>query len=268
MMRRQQKFLIQAICLAVLTVPAFAVDQAKSASLSTEQEKLSYAFGYNIGKNFSTHQIDIDANTLIRALKAGLSGAPSEMTPAQTQEILLQFQKNMAAKQAEALKQASEENLKAGATFTQTFLAAKDVHTVKVNNDTLAYQIKTAGTGATPTAADSVSIIYEGKLVNGQVFDSTKRNADKPITLKVSQVIPGMQKILTMMPVGSTWQMVIPPALAYGPQGIRGSIIGPNATLVFDLTLTAIAAQAPVAGAANTPAPSAWSRLLHALHIG
>jgi len=268
MMRMQQKFLMSILFSVVLTVPAFAAEQAQTAGLSTDQEKLGYAFGYNIGKNFAAHQIAIDSNTFMRALKAGLAGAPSEMTPAQTQEILLQFQKNIAAKQAEALKQAGAENLKSGEAFMQTFLAGKGVHTAKIGNDTLAYQIKTAGTGAVATATDSASIVYEGRLVTGQVFDSTKRNANKPITLKVSQTIPGMQKILTMMPVGSTWQVVIPSTLAYGPQGIPGSIVGPNATLVFDLTLTAIAPTTSEVASENAPTSSTWSRFLHALHIG
>lgn len=234
----KQKIFIALLCSTICSVPALAAGQAKTAdNLSTDQEKLGYVFGYNVGKNFRDHQIPVDADTFMQGLKTGLAGAPTTMTPGQMQAVMTKFQQDMIAKQAEVMKKAATENETAGDAFMKGFLAQKGVQKV---DDNLAYKVVTMGSGAKPSAQDSVMITYEGKLIGGQVFDSTKRNNDKPVTLNVSQVIPGMQKILTMMPVGSNWVVAIGPAAAYGVKGIPNTPIGPNETLVFDLSLKSI----------------------------
>ena len=103
----------------------------------------------------------------------------------------------------------------------------------------LQYEVLTPGTGATPTARDRVTVHYEGKLTNGTVFDSSfKRN--QPATFGVQQVIGGWTEALQLMPVGSKWRLFIPPDLGYGERGAGGSI-PPNAALIFDVELLAIA---------------------------
>ena len=91
------------------------------------------------------------------------------------------------------------------------------------------------GTGATPTASSQVTVHYEGKLTNGQVFDSSIKRG-QPATFGVSQVIPGWTEALLRMKVGDKWQLVIPSNLAYGPQGSPPRI-GPNEILIFDVEL-------------------------------
>lgn len=240
----KQKMFIAVLCSTICAAPALAADQVKTpatatttANFSTDQEKLGYVFGYNVGKSFRDHQITVDTNAFMDGFKTGLAGAPTAMTPAQMQAVMTKFQQDMIAKQAEAMKKAAAENEKAGSDFMKGFLTQKGVQKV---DDNLAYKVVTMGNGAKPNMQDSVMITYEGKLIGGQVFDSTKRNNDKPVTLTVSQVIPGMQKVLTMMPVGSNWVVAIGPAAAYGVKGIPNTPIGPNETLVFDLTLKSI----------------------------
>jgi len=87
------------------------------------------------------------------------------------------------------------------------------------------------------TDADTVECQYRGTLVDGKEFDSSYE-LGKPVTFKVSQVIAGWQEALKLMPVGSKWQIVIPPQLAYGDRG--AGIIGPNSTLVFEVELVSI----------------------------
>ena len=90
------------------------------------------------------------------------------------------------------------------------------------------------GNGAIPTMSDTVSVIYEGYLLNKNVFDSTKETGAQ--NLKISQMIPGWREVLQIMPVGSRWRVTIPHHLAYGEIGAP-PMIQPNATLVFIIEL-------------------------------
>ena len=91
------------------------------------------------------------------------------------------------------------------------------------------------GNGAQPTASDQVEVHYTGRLIDGTVFDSSV-DRGVPATFGVTQVIPGWVEALQLMKAGSKWRLYIPSSLAYGPQG-AGSVIGPNATLIFDVEL-------------------------------
>jgi FKBP-type peptidyl-prolyl cis-trans isomerase FklB len=102
----------------------------------------------------------------------------------------------------------------------------------------LQYQVIKAGDGKKPTAEDLVEVHYRGKLIDGTEFDSSYAKG-QPAVFKVSGVIPGWNEALKLMPVGSRWQLVIPPQLGYGERG-AGRDIGPNATLIFDVELLAI----------------------------
>ena len=102
----------------------------------------------------------------------------------------------------------------------------------------LQYKILKAGDGKKPTADDTVVCNYLGTLVDGTEFDSTAKRG-KPATLPVKKLMKGWREALQLMPVGSKWQIAIPPHLAYGPRAV-GHIVGPNATLLFELELVAI----------------------------
>ena len=244
----KQKFLLAALMLFAFQGIALA-DAAAPVKLDTDEAKLSYVFGLNMGMNFHKHQIPLDNTVFMQGLNTGLTGAPPAMTPAQVQEVLKKFQKDMMARHVQEQKALAAKNLTEGEAFMKNFVAQKGV--VKVSND-LAYRVINAGNGAKPNMNSTVSLIYEGKLINGTVFDSTKRNGDKPIDLPLSHVIPGMQTILTMMPVGSTWEVVMSPKVAYGASGVPMSPIEPNATLIFNLSLKGISA----AKTSATPAKS------------
>jgi FKBP-type peptidyl-prolyl cis-trans isomerase FklB len=99
----------------------------------------------------------------------------------------------------------------------------------------LQYEVLTAGTGAKPVATDSVTVHYEGKLIDGTMFDSSVERGE-PATFGVTQVIPGWVEALQLMQEGAKWRLYIPSNLAYGANG-AGNVIGPNATLIFDVEL-------------------------------
>lgn len=107
--------------------------------------------------------------------------------------------------------------------------------------DGLQYKVLTAGTGAIPQRTDKVQVNYTGKLIDGTEFDSNKKHGDKPATFRADQVIKGWTEALTMMPVGSKWQIAIPYQLAYGERG-AGAMIKPYSALVFDVELVGIEA--------------------------
>ena len=99
----------------------------------------------------------------------------------------------------------------------------------------LRYKVLQAGTGVKPTATNTVTVNYEGRLVNGTVFDSSYQRGT-PARFGVSDVIAGWTEALQLMSAGSTWELYIPPELAYGARGVPG-VIPPNAVLVFKVEL-------------------------------
>ena len=107
--------------------------------------------------------------------------------------------------------------------------------------DGLQYRIIKKGDGAIPTAADRVQVIYEGKTIDGKVFDATSRHGVEFDTFNVGGLIKGWTEALQMMPVGSKWEIVIPQNLAYGERG-AGRDIAPFSTLIFTLELKGIEA--------------------------
>lgn len=106
---------------------------------------------------------------------------------------------------------------------------------MKITPSGLQYEVLKQGEGPKPEATDRVVVHYTGKLIDGTVFDSSEERGE-PATFGVTQVIPGWVEALQMMNAGSRWRLFIPSDLAYGPQG-AGGVIGPNQTLIFDVTL-------------------------------
>jgi FKBP-type peptidyl-prolyl cis-trans isomerase FklB len=207
----------------------------QSSSLATDKEKASYALGMNIGQQMKNDALDIDPNLVSQGLKDALSGSKTLMTEAEAQAAFAKFRTELMARKQSQMQQAGESNKKAG----DQFLAAnKTKEGVVALPDGLQYKILKEGTGPKPKASDTVEVNYRGTLLDGTEFDSSyKRN--HPETLGVGQVIKGWTEALQLMPVGSKWQLFIPPDLAYGANG-AGNAIAPNSTLIFEVELLSI----------------------------
>ncbi len=219
------------------TPPASSSPQ--SSPFATDKEKASYAIGMNIGNTLKHDGLDVDPNIVSEGLKDAMSGAASKISEADAQEAMGKLRSAVIAKKQAEAAQAGEANKKAG----DQFLAAnKAKEGVVALPDGLQYKILKEGTGPKPKATDTVEVNYRGTLIDGTEFDSSYKRG-KPETLGVGQVIKGWTEALELMPVGSKWQLVIPPDLAYGPNGAGGGAIGPNATLVFDVELLSIKGQ-------------------------
>ena len=108
----------------------------------------------------------------------------------------------------------------------------------------LQYKVLTQGTGAVPTTSDKVKVHYEGRLIDGTVFDASRKHGDEPTEFRPTDVIKGWTEALTMMPVGSKWQVYIPFELAYGSRD--AGQIKPYSALIFDIELVGIVDDKPV----------------------
>lgn len=121
----------------------------------------------------------------------------------------------------------------------RAFLASNAMREGVTSTDSgLQYEILATGDGDSPGPTDVVRTHYHGTLVDGRVFDSSLRG--EPLEFPVNRVISGWTEALQMMRVGDKWKLFIPPELAYGERGARGSIIGPNETLIFEVELLAV----------------------------
>lgn len=218
--------------LGLLSVSAYAADKA---DLKTQKDKVSYAIGLDIGRNFKEQSIEIDPKLLTQGIQDALSGGKHLLTDEEIQAVMTTFRQEMQAKVAAQAKEIGEKNLKEGNAFQAENKKKKGVVTLPSG---LQYKIITAGTGKKPKATDTVTTNYKGTLVDGTEFDSSYKRGE-PASFPVQGVIPGWTEALQLMPVGSKWQLVVPPTLAYGPRG-AGQAIGPNATLIFEVELLSI----------------------------
>jgi FKBP-type peptidyl-prolyl cis-trans isomerase FklB len=217
-------------------------------TLKTQKDKASYAIGLNIGKSMKKDSVDIDTSILLRGLKDGLAGSKPLLTDDEARASMVALQTDLRKKQEEKMLVQGEANKKIGEAFLAENKAKDGVVTLPSG---LQYKILTDGTGAKPTAADTVVCNYKGTLLDNTEFDSSYKRG-QPATFPVSGVIKGWTEALQLMPVGSKWQLFIPSDLAYGARGGPGGGIGPNATLVFEVELMSIQPKAEV----QTPKPS------------
>jgi FKBP-type peptidyl-prolyl cis-trans isomerase FklB len=220
-------------------------------ALTTTKQKASYAIGMNWGTGLHRQGIDVDNPALIQGMKDALAGGKTLLTEDEARSALMQLQKEMQEKQQAKAAQEGEANKKEGDAFLAANKTKEGVVTLPSG---LQYKILTPGTGPKPTASDSVVCNYKGTLINGSEFDSSYKRGE-PATFPVTGVIKGWTEALQLMPVGSKWQLFIPPDLAYGPRGTPGGPIGPNATLIFEVELISIKEKNPLPD--KVPAPAA-----------
>ena len=217
-----------------LTVASAAAFSAQTP-LSSEVDKLSYSIGVDLGKNLKKQDITIAPAAMTQGLQDGLNNGPLLMTEQEMKEVLVSFQKKLLEKQTAAFNEKANANKAKGEAFLKDNKAKPGIVTLPSG---LQYKVLTQGTGVKPKADDTVVVDYTGRLIDGQVFDSTSKTG-KPATFKVSQVIPGWTEVLQLMPAGSTWEVYIPAHLAYGPRSVGGPI-GPNETLLFNIHLLSV----------------------------
>lgn len=197
---------------------------AKTPAAGNAGDAASYGLGYDIGMNIAGN--GLVADDIVRDdMMAGLLDALAGKDPVIKAEVVQVAMQALAKKVSERRK----------AVATKFLEENKKKEGVQVTESGLQYQVIKAGTGASPTAESKVSVHYEGKLVNGEIFDSSIQRGE-PASFGVSQVIPGWTEALLRMKVGDKWKLFIPPNLAYGDRG-SPPVIGPNEALIFEVEL-------------------------------
>ena len=200
---------------------------------NTEFDRLSYALGLSMGNNFRSSGIEsIQVQDFADGVAAVFYGNKPKMSYEEAKSVIQEFFQGLQAKQEETAKAMAELNEKSGRDFLDRNGKREEVKTTATG---LQYEVIEEGTGAQPTANDTVKVHYTGKLIDGTVFDSSVERGE-PATFGVTQVIPGWVEALQMMKAGAKWRLFIPSQLAYGPNG-AGGVIGPNQTLIFDVNL-------------------------------
>jgi FKBP-type peptidyl-prolyl cis-trans isomerase len=203
--------------------------------LKTFADTVSYVQGAYIANQIKNAEVSESFKLSIEKIQLGMSELDAgevRFDEAQQQKILAKYQNELeeAFKKQNEAKQAA--NRKAGEDFLKANSTKEGVMTTASG---LQYKVLEAGTGATPLASDRVEVHYEGRLIDGTVFDSSYKRGE-PATFGVGQVISGWTEGLQLMKEGAKYQFFIPAKLAYGDRG-AGAKIAPGATLIFDVEL-------------------------------
>lgn len=184
-----------------------------------------------IGPSLLPLKGDIDPAVLVQAVRDRVGGSGTALMT--EQEAMQTLQAYMAGKQ----QAVAEQNRSEGAAFLAKNRNEKGVLATASG---LQYMVLREGSGARPLPSDKVRVNYEGKLLDGTVFDSSYQRGE-PAEFGLNQVIAGWTEGVALMPVGSKYRFWIPSDLAYGANGAPGGMIGPNSTLTFDVELLGIA---------------------------
>lgn len=207
----------------------------ETQSLETLNQRLSYIVGENMATQLKNDGIDLDTGALVLAVADVVAGNPSRLTEDVKRSTVEEIQKLSQAQQQSANVEKSEKNSEDGIAYLAENSTKEGVTTTDTG---LQYKSLVAGDGKKPKASDTVKVHYKGTLIDGTVFDSSYDRGE-PATFPVGGVIPGWTEALQLMNVGEKIELVIPSELAYGANG-SGPVIGPDATLVFEVELLGI----------------------------
>lgn len=223
------------ISLMVLLLSSGSLFAKEINTTSSEAEKIGYSFGYLMGRSNADTLKDLDLDAFSQGLKTAAAGQKSSLSDEEMTQVLTQYKRQSDAKELIVLKQKAEENAKAGKAFLQENAKKPGVKTTKSG---LQYLVLKEGKGKSPSANSNVRVHYEGRLIDGTVFDSSIAR-QQPVDFRTTQVITGWTEGLQLMKVGAKYRFFIPADLAYGQIG-SGDIIEPNSTLIFDIELLEI----------------------------
>lgn len=221
--------------LSAALVAALSAGAVMAQDTSTEKGRLSYAIGYEIGRDLSERGVDVDLATVNRAIQDGFAKRNPSVPPEQMAEAVQKMTEQLRAQAMAEFERVSNENKAA----SDRYLAAnRTKQGVTVLPSGVQYRIIENGTGRQPTATSEVQIHFRGSLHTGQEFASTYAG-NNPVTIRVSEApLPGLQEALPLMRQGSRWEIFMPPEKAYGNN--PRSPIGPNQAVMFDVTLVEV----------------------------
>lgn len=198
---------------------------------SSEVQKVGYAAGFDMGRNLREIADDMDLNAFHQGLQDAFAKKEGVLTEAQMQEVMQTYMMRKQGEMQKKLEAQAVANKQTG----ETFLAQNaKKEGVKTTASGLQYKVITEGKGVAPKATDVVMVNYEGRLIDGTVFDSSYERGE-PVEFALNQVIPGWTEGLQLMKPGAKYELYIPSDLAYGESG--NPDIEPNSTLIFTVEL-------------------------------
>ncbi|MGI6656211.1 MAG: FKBP-type peptidyl-prolyl cis-trans isomerase [Desulfobulbus sp.] len=233
--------------LVLLCIMATAHAAEKSGELKTDEQKLGYAMGLDLGEYFKGLEEPFDLDMLHQGIVDGIKGNKPRLTPEEITAIQQDFDKRQQERQIQKTVAMVQKNRDAAAKFLQE---NKGKEGVVQTASGLQYKVLKEGKGAQPKATDTVKVQYKGSLLGGTEFDSSyKRN--EPAVFQVDQVIAGWQEALLLMKTGGSYELYVPPDLAYGDRGAP-PVIEPGSMLIFQVELLEVQPPEKEGAAAET----------------
>ena len=192
--------------------------------LSTENDKINYSLGFELGKDLRREDLELAPDALLEGVRDAISGAAALVDAPQRKAALVQIKQKRAG-----------ENLE----MSKAFLAANgEKEGITTLESGLQYREIESGNGKTANASASVVLHYRGTLVDGTQFDSSY-DRGKPATFLVRKLIRGLAEAVQLMQEGDKWEIFVPPELGYGRQSPRHKI-PPNSALIFEVEVLTV----------------------------
>lgn len=225
-----KKILLPVLALCLVASSSWA------AAPSSPEQKLSYTLGFRMGSDIKSREVKVDQEAFQQGFKDAQGGAKSQLSDEDMQQILQNLTRDIQAKEMAKIKALADKNQAEGKKFLDENKAKEGVKTTASG---LQYKVLAAGKGKSPKLADTVTVNYQGRLLDGTVFDDSLQRGE-PASFPLDSIIKGWQEALQLMKEGDKWEIYVPSELAFGPQGAGGPI-GPNQVLVFNLELMKVA---------------------------
>lgn len=210
---------------------------AVAQNLESDSGKLGYAIGYQFGDETQQWDVEIDVEAIIAAIRDARAGRDPQVPLEEMQQVLTAFNERMRQQRMEQFQRLAEENKAQADAFLADNAGKNGIVSLPSG---VQYRVIEEGDGSRPSPTDTVTVHYRGSKMDGREFDSSFARG-VPAVFQVDSVLAGWQEVLPLMREGSTWQVFLPPELAFGVRG-DPPLIGPNEALKFDLQLVRIGA--------------------------
>ena len=221
-------------CFVPAVVPyLFAAESAPA--LETQNEKESYSIGYQVGVSIKTDGIEVDFEKLVQGLQDAIDAKAPRLDQEEMRKLIVDLKKQARETQLRKVQEQIVQNAQESEKFLEENKKKEGVRTTESG---LQYRVLKEGDGIAPGAEDFVTVNYRGTFIDGKEFDDSYVKGE-PIRVQADGVIKGWTEALSMMKVGSRWQLFVPPHLAYG-RGGAGQRIPPNKVLVFEMELLSV----------------------------
>ena len=217
------------------SVALLGIGAVHAQDTTSEKGKLSYAIGYQLGREMAERGVDLEVSTVVRGVQEGFAKRDPSVPPEDMRAAVEKMQEQLLTQARAEFERVSAENKAKSEQFLTANRAKQGIQNLASG---IQYRIIEQGTGPQPTAESTVQIHFRGSLTTGQEFASTY-TGNEAVSMKISEApLPGLREILPMMKVGSRWEVFLPSDMAYGDS--PRSPIGPGQAAVFDVKVVSM----------------------------